>query len=140
MQKILVPFDGSDSSLRAVHYAAKLARETPSLQWELLHVLDPVPLRAHAALTNEDISLLHASNAARSLQPARQILDLAHAHYEAHYRVGSTASEIAAQVTEKNCDGVIMGTRGLGLLGSAMIGSVATQVVHLVNVPVTLIK
>jgi nucleotide-binding universal stress UspA family protein len=33
-----------------------------------------------------------------------------------------------------------MGTRGLGAVAGALLGSVASQVVHLSDVPVTLIK
>lgn len=38
------------------------------------------------------------------------------------------------------CDAIIMGSRGLGPVASMIIGSVATKVIHLVKVPVTLIK
>jgi nucleotide-binding universal stress UspA family protein len=34
----------------------------------------------------------------------------------------------------------MMGTRGKGPIASIVIGSVATQVVHLIDVPITLIK
>ncbi len=33
-----------------------------------------------------------------------------------------------------------MGTRGLGRISGLMLGSVATKVIHLATVPVTLIK
>lgn len=74
------------------------------------------------------------------LQPARQILGQAGIPYQARYRVGAAASEIAAQVRETRCDGVVMGTRGMGPIANVMIGSVATRVVHLVEVPVILTK
>ena len=139
-EKILIPVDGSDNALRAVDYAAKMAIESNSLRFELLHVLEPMPLRAHAALAQNEINLVYADEAIRILLPAQRLLDLAGLSHCAHYRVGHPANEIAAQVTDKNCDAVIMGTRGLGFLGRAATGSVASQVVHLVNVPVTLVK
>lgn len=138
--KILIPVDGSDNALRAVDYAAKMANGSSSLTFELLHVLQSMPLRAHGALTHNEINLVYADEAKRVLTPAQHILDLAGISYSAHYRVGHPANEIAAQVIEKNCDAVIMGTRGLGFLGRAANGSVAAQVVHLVDAPVTLIK
>ena len=139
-EKILIPVDGSDNALRAVDYAAKLASESSSVRLELLHVLQPMPLRAHAALAQNEINLVYADEAKRVLLPAQRILDLAGLSHCAHYRVGHPANEIAAQVNDKKCDAVIMGTRGLGFLGRAATGSVASQVVHLVHVPVTLIK
>jgi nucleotide-binding universal stress UspA family protein len=44
-----------------------------------------------------------------------------------------------------HCDQIIMGTRGLGAGGVAaisglLLGSIATKVLHLVDVPVTLVK
>jgi nucleotide-binding universal stress UspA family protein len=138
--KILIPVDGSDNALRAVGYAAKIASESGSLKFELLNVLLPMPLRAHAALAQNEIDLMYTDEAKRVLLPAQHLLDLAGLSYSAHYRVGHPATEIAAQVIEKNCDAVIMGTRGLGFLGRAVNGSVAARVVHLVGVPVTLIK
>lgn len=37
-------------------------------------------------------------------------------------------------------DVIVMGTRGMGALGNLALGSTATKVVHLADVPVTLVK
>lgn len=140
MRKILVPFDGTENSLRVVQYAASAVQERPNVAIELLHVLDPMMFKSDAALPREEQSRLHAKEADSVLQPARKILDEAGVVYRTRHRVGAAASEIAAQVHESGYIGIIMGTRGMGPLASVMIGSVATRVVHLVDVPVTLIK
>jgi len=140
MKKVLVPFDGSDNALRAVAYAAKTAQEKPTLKLELLHVVDPMPLRSNATMTQEEIHKLYADEADRVLQPARDALDRAGVRYQSAYRVGGAGSEIAAHAKEKGCDTVIMGTRGMGPIPNIVIGSVATRVVNLVDVPVVLIK
>lgn len=141
MKKVLVPCDGSDNALRAVRYAATAAQEKPSMELELLHVLDPMTFKSQAALLSpEELSRLCPDAAVHVLQPARQILDQAGIPYKIRCRVGPAAREIAAQVHESSCDGVIMGTRGMGLIANVMIGSVASRVVYLVDVPVTLIK
>jgi nucleotide-binding universal stress UspA family protein len=49
-------------------------------------------------------------------------------------------SELVKYAEEKGCDGIIMGTRGLGPIGNLVMGSVATKVIHLTTLPVTLIK
>lgn len=140
MQKILVPCDGSESALRAVKHAASLAKLLPGVQLELLHVEDPVPLREHAAMSAQEIERMLAEEADRVLRPARQILDAQGVPYQVCRRVGAPAGEIAQRVHEAQFDAVVMGTRGMGPVASLMIGSVATRVVHLVDVPVTLIK
>ena len=53
MPKILVPFEGSDSALRAVRHAARLAKLIAGTQIELLYVHDPVLMREHAALSTQ---------------------------------------------------------------------------------------
>ena len=140
MKRALVPFDGSDNALRAVAYAAEAVREKPSLELELLFVLEPMPLRSNAAMTQEEMHNIYAGEADRVLQPARDLLDRAGVPFQASYRVGGAGSEIAAHAREKGCDTVIMGTRGMGPIPNVVIGSVATRVVNLVDVPVVLIK
>ena len=141
MKKILIAFDGSANALRAVRHAVAESASRPGLEIELLHVLDPVTFKSPAAaLPPHELSRLCPPQAERVLQAARQVLDQAGIAYKIDCRVGDAAGEIAAQVRESGCDGVIMGTRGLGPLASVMIGSVASRVVHLVEVPVTLVK
>lgn len=111
---ILIPFDGSENSLRAVQYAAKTSQKSPSLEFDLLHVFDPVPVRAHAALTQDEIRLLHAEDTNLIFEPAQRILDHASSKYTTHYRFGNPASEIAAHVIEKGCDAVIMAREAMG--------------------------
>lgn len=140
MKRALVPFDGSGNAMRAVAYAIEAVREKPSLELELLYVLDPMPLRSNAVLTQEEMHKIYAENADRMLQPARDMLDGAGIPYRASYRVGMAGAEIAGHVKEKDCDAVIMGTRGMGPIPHVVIGSVATRVVNLVDVPIVLIK
>ena len=53
---------------------------------------------------------------------------------------GAPAATIDQITREENVDHIIMGTRGLGSIRGLLVGSVATQVLHLVEVPVTLVK
>jgi nucleotide-binding universal stress UspA family protein len=41
---------------------------------------------------------------------------------------------------EKSIDHIVMGARGLGSIQGLLLGSVATKVIHLAEVPITLIK
>lgn len=140
MQKILIPFDGSANALRAVRYAASLAKKLSDMQIELLYVQDPVPLKVHAGPSDEEIRRRQADEAERILLPARQLLDAEGIPYQVRCRTGSPANEIALHAHETHCDGIIMGTRGMGPIATLMIGSVAARVIYLVDVPVTLIK
>ncbi len=140
MRKLLIPCDGSDNALRAVRYAASLAKELSDVELELLNVQDPLPQKVHSVLSEQEIARWQAGEADLILQPARQILDAEEVRYQVRTRVGSPANEIARHVQETQCDAIIMGTRGMGPIVNLVIGSVATKVIHLVEVPVTLIK
>lgn len=140
MRKILVPCDGSENALRAVRYAASFAKMLPDVRVELLNVQDPVLLREHAALSAQDIAKMQADDADRLLQSARQILEAEGVPFHASHRTGSPANEIARHAEETHCDAIIMGTRGFGPIASIVIGSVATRVIHLAAIPVTLVK
>lgn len=140
MKKILVPCDGSDNALRAVRHAASLAKMMTGVQVELLNVQDPVLLREHAAASVQEIERWQADEANRILQPAKQILDAEGVSYQVACRSGSPAREIVHHLADSHCDAIVMGTRGLSPIAGLMIGSVTTKVIHLVDVPVTLIK
>lgn len=140
MKKILVPFDGSESALRALRHAAALAHDDRTVQVELLHVLDPTTSRSHAALSPEELTRLAPGEFVKAIQPARELLDTEGIPYEVHCRMGDPATQITDHVSHGDVAAVVMGTRGLGLVGNLVIGSVASRVVYYVKVPVTLIK
>jgi nucleotide-binding universal stress UspA family protein len=41
---------------------------------------------------------------------------------------------------DKQCEQIVMGTRGLGTVSNLVLGSVATKAIHLAKVPVLLVK
>ncbi|MFL6719096.1 MAG: universal stress protein, partial [Burkholderiaceae bacterium] len=41
---------------------------------------------------------------------------------------------------EHGCDEIVIGSRGLGTIGSLLVGSVASKIIHLSEVPVVLVK
>ena len=139
--KVLVPVDGSDHAERAVRFAARLAQDPARLRIVLLNV-QPAP---------SDVDTLHMAQKAilehlrargeDTLGPARKILDDARIAHEVNVVIaGDPSLEIARVSREQGCDQVVMGTRGLGALAGLALGSVATKVVHLVEVPVTLVR
>lgn len=142
MKKILVPCDGSASALRAArHAAAEAAQAGAASEVQLLHVIEPMtPVTLSEAFQATRLDERFPPQAAQALQPVSTVLDGAGVRYTLHCRFGDPATEIAAQVRDAACDAVVMGTRGRGALASLVIGSVATEVVRQVDVPVTLLK
>jgi nucleotide-binding universal stress UspA family protein len=53
---------------------------------------------------------------------------------------GVVAATIDRLAREEHVAHIIMGTRGLGGVRGLLLGSVTTQLLHLADVPVTLVK
>jgi nucleotide-binding universal stress UspA family protein len=141
MTKVLVPVDGSVNSLHAIDIVLKQLAEGRSLDVHLLNV-QPQILSGHARmyLSKDVIDEYFQEEAAKALKPAQEKLDQAGVKYTVAHQVGNVSETIAKYVRAHGCDLIIMGTRGLGSVSSMVLGSVATKVLHLVDVPVTLVK
>ena len=55
-------------------------------------------------------------------------------------RTGQTAEAIAQAARDEGIEHIVMGTRGLGSIQGMLLGSVAMKVIHLAEVPITLLK
>jgi len=141
MLKLLVPVDGSEHSLRTVDYLIKsLSLYKDTVEIHLLNVQHPLPARAASHIGHDKVQEYHREQGLASLSEARKKLDAAAATYHHHIGVGDEAETIVKYATEKNCDQIVMGTRGLGSVSNLLLGSVATKVIHLAEMPVVLVK
>jgi nucleotide-binding universal stress UspA family protein len=142
MRKILVPVDGSENALRALSYALELAKENKAIGLHLLTVhQEPIIYgEIQVYVSREKMEELQRNHSMDILQPAVDAAKAAGVSYTSEILVGDTASMIVKRADELNCDGIVMGTRGMSAVGNLVMGSVATKVVHLTKLPVTLIK
>lgn len=141
MRKALVPVDGSANSDRAVQHVVQLAGLCPSMDIVLLNVQPEIDdWQVRRFLKKEEVEAMEESKGGDALQSARAILDAAGLRYTPMVLIGPIPETIARTALEQNCDGIVMGTRGLGAVAGALLGSVSEKVIHLADVPVTLIK
>ena len=141
--KLLVPVDGSDSSSRAIDYLVKkFTWYKDGIEIHLLNVQHPLPGGSHVAshVGQASLNQYHHDEGMAALKPAMQKLAAAGVKYTHHISVGDPAEVIAQFAKEKGCDQILMGTRGMGSTASLLLGSVATQVIHLTDIPVLLVK
>jgi nucleotide-binding universal stress UspA family protein len=142
MQRILVPFDGSDSAKRAVQYPVGAARSFSGLEVHVLNVQPVVTLHGEyfsptmLSRMRED-TLRHGADVNAQ---ALQVLSAAGIRCSGHEVIGEVIAEIGKAVTTLGCDTIVMGTRGMSNFSNLVLGSVATRVVHEVAVPVLLVK
>lgn len=132
---IVLPVDGSDNSLRAVRLVIRLHAKLALLSVRLLHVRLPLmPVGGESGGTD-----LAEAATEETLTSATALLDAASVPYTSAIANGYVGSTIVAYAREHGCDGIVMGTRGMGST-EELLGSIARQVIHLADLPVTLVK
>jgi nucleotide-binding universal stress UspA family protein len=142
MLKMLIAVDGSEHSLHAIEAVAKIANETMQRQVVLLNV------RSGSALLGDlpSASLGQIDEAQKKQQD--EVLAIALERARACGLVvgatrraeGNAAREIVRVAVQCKADQIVLGTRGMGALGSLFMGSVAQRVIHLAEMPVLLVK
>jgi len=142
MQKVLLPFDGSESAKHAVQYLVDASRSHASLEVHVLNVQPPTVL--HGEYFSQEMlariradALKHGADV--NAQAVRKLSE-AGIQCTPHESVGEVIAEIRDAVTAFGCDTIVMGTRGMSSFSNLVLGSVASRVVHDVSVPVLLVK
>ena len=137
--RILVAVDGSKPSLKAVQLLVDHADwYSARPEAELIAVHLPVPKVGH---TNKaQLERYYQEEGEAMLAPARKKLDAAGIRYNAQVLVGPVAETIVRHARARRCDLIYIGTRGMSDIGKALVGSTATKVLHISDVPVLLVK
>jgi nucleotide-binding universal stress UspA family protein len=139
MHTVLLPVDGSDQSRRAIDFFLTHIRRIGPVKAVLLHVHPASESRAlamHRDVVRADLRPI----AEEVLAEPRQRLEGAGIPYKQRLELGEIAQTIVAVAREEGCAHIIMGTRGQGAIAGLLLGSVATNVLQLTDVPVTLVK
>lgn len=138
--KFLVAVDGSPAALRAVHLTIEFAiRRDASLI--LLNVQNLVMLGPGTGLMAAEWIEEETEGACEdALRSSVAACQAAGVQFAVRSERGAPAATIDQITRDENVDHIVMGTRGLGSIRGLLVGSVATQVLHLVEVPVTLVK
>jgi len=140
--KILVAVDGSENSKRAVEHVLQLARSgCRLLDVHVLNVQSPIPFGDIKRFVGQDtVNAYYQEEGSKALRPARAVLEKSAVPHTFHIAVGAPAETIVDYAREHQCTQIILGCRGLTALSGLLLGSVASKVLHLTDVPVTLIK
>lgn len=138
---ILLPIDGSELALHEVRFALRLAAEGLRARFLLVNVQPPANL--YELVTAHDPDVLQAVSheaGEHLLQPALDLLRAGGFEAEAVVVTGDPAQAVVDLIEETGCDLVVIGTRAMGLLRSALSGSVAQDLIHSSPVPLLLVK
>ncbi len=143
MNTVLIAFDGSENAMRVIDEILE-TMEKSKLHVHLLNVREPVQMRE--VVINDKLSDIKAIKQEREaaglvvLEPAKTRLEAAGVRFDAHALVGNPAEVIASFARDYHCNLIAMGTRGMGTIKNLLLGSVASKVIHLTELPLLLVK
>jgi len=137
LKRILVPIDGTEHSWRALEYACELVSYTHGS----LVVMTVLSSRMKQHIVEFGSDCLY-------VQMGDEVLDAAHAilsgkNIDCTYLLendNEIAESILRAVDEQECDGIVLGSRGMGVLEGLFRNSVSSVIVENANVPVTIVK
>lgn len=140
--KILIAVDGSIYTRKAVKHVVKhydWFGRPPELH--LLHVKPPLPPgRARSILGNETVNNYYREESEAALATAEKLLRKEAIPFKSAYRVGSIADEIQQYAKKNKIDIIVMGSHGHNALQNLVMGSVATRVLAVTQVPVLIVR
>ena len=148
--KIVLAIDGSEEASRAAEAAVELCEKTGS-ELHVVHVGEDFYL---TAVTDLDmvaqtwVAQEYAESETNFEQIAREVLDAEVEKVEAaggtvaqaHLRVGRADAEIVDLAEEIEAGLVVLGSRGLGGVKRALMGSVSYSVVRHAHCPVLVVR
>jgi len=141
MQNLLIPIDGSTSSIHALEAAIDLAASIGGAKLYVINVQMPI-LSGNVTrfFSAEDIQGYYQDEGRNALAPAQPVLDTCGLEYTQEVVVGPIAMTIVEYAKKHDCHHIFMGKRGPGLVKGLVLGSVTTKVISLADMPVTLVK
>jgi nucleotide-binding universal stress UspA family protein len=135
-RRILVGFDGSPNALAAVHWAIAFA--APGSTVVVAWVWDATPLAVGAdAFFFPDASDLAAERFNHLVGPLEVEAERAGVTLEREFIRGTPRAALSSE--SDDVDLVVVGARGHGAVGSALLGSVSTWILHHVHRPIVVV-
>ena len=142
--KVLLPSDGSSTSLKAAAYAARLMKMNKDMKLSVLVVLpgDSIWVNTNNGGENimEPLAREIQDRGREILQKTVEIFRNEGLSVDGVIDRGDPAEVILAHAERGNFDHIIMGSRGVSELRGVELGSVSHKVIHLANCRVTLLN
>ena len=139
--KILFAADGSKYTKKALAFLVAhegLAGAADELV--VLNVQAAFSGRVKSMVGDSSVKAFHLEEAKKVLDPIERFLTRHKVPFRTQWVVGAASSEVVRVAKRENVHMIVMGTHGHGLLGRAVMGSVAQRVVADSDVPVLLVK
>lgn len=139
--KTLVAIDGSPSALRAAAFLIDFIQMGKPSDVHLLNVQPPILSgEVRRFVTQQMIDAYHHEEGEAALRETKQLFQEAALQFTAVIKVGHFAETITEYAKEEHCDSLVMGTRGMGPIANMVLGSITNKVLHLIDIPTTLVN
>jgi nucleotide-binding universal stress UspA family protein len=142
-REILVPIDGSDPSLEAVHMALRIVELCPQCQLTLLYVIDKLVLNElvrFSARSEAEVESELKDQGQKYVDFAKKEAQRKGASAQCRILKGDPFEEIVAAANSLHADLVIMGHTGRRGTSRVLIGSVTQRVLDYAACPVLVMK
>jgi nucleotide-binding universal stress UspA family protein len=139
--RILFAADGSEYTKRALAFL--MTHETltgPLDELIVFNVQVAFPTRVVKMVDANEVKDFHREESDKVFAPIKLFLDAHAVPYRCLAAVGPLAAEIVRAAHTEKVDLILMGTHGYGVMGRALMGSVAHGVIADSDVPVLLVK
>jgi len=136
----LVAVDGSEHSLEAVRWTALMGGDGTHLRCTLLNVQKPIMSGEVGLIAPASIAMDERErSAADILENAASIVRASGIPFDIEEQFDDAATAISSRAQALGCDAIVIGRRGLGVVRSALLGSVSTEVVRRSRLPVVVV-
>ena len=142
LSKVLVAYDGSDSSKQAVKEALDVVRTDPTIELDIVNIVAIPDLTGGQVENFAPILEMMKADAEKFLQDAMDIVDADPAENPVKsllFKGVDPAVEIAKLLEQGNYDMLVVGSRGLSGLKEYM-GSVSHKLLSITKKPVQKLK
>ncbi len=138
-EKILLAVDGSEHGLHAARTAGDLARAVKAKELRVVVAYEPIPSYLGEPNLSQAITA-RKMEAEEILRKAEQAIGKVPAETNTEMIEGSIAEAILDVAGVQKSDVIVMGSRGLGRLTGALLGSNSQKVVSHAACPVLIVR
>ncbi|MGA3290726.1 MAG: universal stress protein [Candidatus Bathyarchaeia archaeon] len=140
IQKILIPIDGSDYSMRAAEHGISIAKML-NAKIIVVYVIDDIVLDQFSKINErENVERELKKDGQRYIKYVLGLAEKEGVNADSLLAKGGPSEQIVHLAKELNIGLIVMGTHGLRGAMKVLIGSVAERVIELAPCPVLVIK
>lgn len=138
--RLLLAADKSVQSERAAHATVEFVQKMKNIQVTILHVRTEAPARYKLYATKFEVKPVLEQEAHHALKHIEQYFIANRIPYRFQVAFGDAASNILEVAEKDQYDLIVIGSRGLNVIGEIVLSSVSRKVMQHARCPVMIVK